>query len=44
MSDNFPRTGLRVFQIGVIFKTVMDGYASAKICQELVSDAKIVAL
>ena len=26
VSDNFPRTGLRVFQIGVIFKAAMDGY------------------
>ena len=38
VSDNFPRTGLRVFQIGVIFKAAMDGYASDKIRQELVSD------
>ena len=38
MSDNFPRTGLKVFQIGVIFKAAMDGYASDKIHQELVSE------
>ena len=38
VSDNFPRSGLRVFQIGVIFKAAMDGYVSDKIRQELVSE------
>ena len=38
VSDNFPSTCLRVFQIGQIFKAAMDGQASDKIRQELVSE------